>query len=64
MNVIGSKWVYKTKLNSDGSIERFKRKLVAQGYSQIYELDLDAAFPLVITLTSIHVILSIAVIDK
>jgi hypothetical protein len=29
MNVVGSRWVFKTKLKSDGSIERFKARLVA-----------------------------------
>ena len=32
--VIGVKWVYKTKLNPDGSIQKHKAKLVAKGYSQ------------------------------
>ena len=31
-NVVGSKWVFKTKLNSDGSIERFKVRLVAKNF--------------------------------
>ena len=28
-NVVGSKWVFKTKLNSDGIVERYKARLVA-----------------------------------
>lgn len=44
MNVIGSKWIYETKLRSDGSIESFKAPLVAQGYSQIFGLDFDENF--------------------
>jgi Reverse transcriptase (RNA-dependent DNA polymerase) len=38
-NVVGCKWVYKVKLNPDGSIERFRARLVAQGYTQQHGLD-------------------------
>ena len=34
MKPIGCKWVYKVKYNVDGSILRFKPKLVAKGYAQ------------------------------
>lgn len=32
--VIGVKWVYKTKLNEEGKVEKYKARLVAKGYSQ------------------------------
>jgi hypothetical protein len=31
---IGCKWVFKKKLRSDGTIERYKAMLVAKGYTQ------------------------------
>ena len=33
-NIIGVKWIFITKLNADGSINKHKAKLVAKGYSQ------------------------------
>lgn len=33
MNIVDCKWIYKIKLKSDGSIEQYKARLVAQRYS-------------------------------
>ena len=33
MNVVGSRWVYRIKRRVDGSIERYKARLVARGFT-------------------------------
>ena len=41
---VGSKWVYKAKRGANGSIERYKTKLVAQGFTQQSGADCDETF--------------------
>ena len=36
---IGCKWVYTLKCKSDGSLDRYKARLIARGYTQTYGLD-------------------------
>ena len=41
---VGRMWVFKLKHHADGSIEWYKARIVAQGYSQISGLDNDETF--------------------
>ena len=43
-NVIGCKWIYKTKFRSNGDIEKFKARLVAKGFNQKEGVDYEAKF--------------------
>jgi hypothetical protein len=52
-NVIGSKWVYKNKMNEQENIVRNKARLVCKGYSQIEGLDFDETFAPVARLEAI-----------
>jgi hypothetical protein len=60
-NVVGCKWVYKIKRKQDGSLNRYKVRLVAKGFKQRYGIDYDDAFNPVVKIATIHIVLSIAV---
>lgn len=49
-NFVGCKWIYKTKYNSDESIERCKACLVAQGFNQQAGVDYSETFSLLFSL--------------
>ena len=58
---VGNKWVFKKKTNADGSIERYKARLVAQDFSQKQGLDYDETFSPVIRFESFRSLVAIAV---
>jgi hypothetical protein len=59
-SLIGSKWVYKNKMNEQGNIIRNKVRLVCKGYAQIEGLDFDETFAPVARLEAIKMFLSYA----
>ncbi|GJU04879.1 retrovirus-related pol polyprotein from transposon TNT 1-94 [Tanacetum coccineum] len=57
---IGVKWVFKTKLNEKGEVEKHKARLVAKGYAQQYGVDYTEVFAPVARLDTIRLILALA----
>ncbi|BBH06313.1 hypothetical protein Prudu_017933 [Prunus dulcis] len=56
-NIVGCKWIFKIKKNADGTISRYKARLVAQGFSQEYGLDYEETFSPVVRHTTVRLIL-------
>ncbi|KAI3714876.1 hypothetical protein L6452_21836 [Arctium lappa] len=59
--VIGTKWVYRNKLDENGIVTRNKARLVAQGYRQEEGMDYDETFALVAWFEEIRLFLAYAV---
>ena len=58
---VGSKWVFKLKTGADGSVERYKARLVAQGFSQKFGTDYDETFCPVVRMESIRTLIALAI---
>nr|KYP69003.1 Retrovirus-related Pol polyprotein from transposon TNT 1-94 [Cajanus cajan] len=59
-DIIGVKWVYKTKLNPDGTIQKHKARLIAKGYSQQPRVDYNETFAPVARLDTIRALIALA----
>ncbi|KAF5794743.1 putative RNA-directed DNA polymerase [Helianthus annuus] len=59
-NVVGLKWLFKTKLGADGQVLKHKARLVAKGYSQRRGIDFEETFALVARFETIRVVLAVA----
>lgn len=61
VNVVGSKWVFAIKRNQVGTIVKYKARLVARGFSQVYGVDYMETFSPVIHKKSLRTLLAVAV---
>ena len=60
-NLVGCKWVLHIKSAKDGTIKRYKTRLVAKGFHQRLGIDYHDTFSLMVKPTTMRVILSLAV---
>ena len=57
---VGCKWVFKKKSDAEGKVERYKTRLVAQGFAQKYGQDYDETFCPVVWFESVRTVIALA----
>jgi hypothetical protein len=58
--VIGTKWIFKKKLNKDGQVTTNKARLVCKGYTQVEGIYFEETFAPVARMEAIRLILAYA----
>ena len=58
---VGSKWIFKVKTDENGKVERYKARLVAQGFTQKFGADYDETFSPVVRLESLRTLIALSV---
>jgi len=59
-SMVSSRWLYKVKQTTNGSVEKHKAKFVARGFSQVEGIDYDETFAHVVRYSSIKSILELS----
>ena len=59
---LGSKWIFKRKMKPDGTIDKYKARLVVKGYRQKEGLDYFDTYSPVTRITSIRMLITLALV--
>ena len=62
--IIGSKWIFKKKVDAEGAVERYKARLVAQGFAQKFGLDYEETFSPVVRFESVRCVVALGAQHK
>ena len=60
VNIVGSKWVFRLKKDTNGNVTSYRARLVAQGFTQVHRIDFDDTFAPIVRMASIRTVLALA----
>jgi hypothetical protein len=59
-NLVTGKWIFKHKLLSDGTLDRYRARWVLRGFTQRPDVDFDETFSPIVNPATIRTVLSLA----
>ena len=63
-NIITSKWVFKSKLHTNGSLDKLKARVVARGFSQMHSIDYEDIFASTVKFDTLCVFLALVALEN
>ena len=54
---VGCKWIFNVKYKANGTLERYKARLVAKEYTQTYDIDYQETFAPVAKMNTIRILI-------
>ena len=64
VNLVTNKWGFDVKYSTQGAVERYKARLVARGFSQIYGVDYNETFAPTIKLDTLRAVMAIVALEN
>ncbi|CAM8966020.1 unnamed protein product [Rhodiola kirilowii] len=61
---LGSKWIFKKKMKVNGSVDKFKARLVIQGFRQKEDIDFFDTYAPVVRISTIRLLIALAAINN
>ena len=63
-NIVTYKWVFFVKYNENNTVQRFKARLIAREFSQIYDIDYDETFAFTVRINTLRAVLALIAIKN